>query len=66
MQKCDYYQLSYTAFREPDIGNEITAIAIEPCKLSQKLVSKIPLLFKSKINQNEYAIEDSGNESQGI
>lgn len=53
IQKCDQNQLVYTVFREPDIGNQITAIAIEPSKQTQKLVSKIPLLFKVKIKQNE-------------
>jgi hypothetical protein len=69
MQNCDRLQLAYTAFREPDIGNEITAIAIEPSPLTQKLVSKIPLLFKNKINKNEtdkYIIENSCHESKGI
>ena len=69
MQNCDRLQLAYTAFREPDIGNCITAIAIEPSPLTQKLVSKIPLLFKNKINTNEtdkYSIKDSCHESKSI
>ena len=49
IHKCEYHQLAYTVFREPDIGNQITAIAIEPSKQTQKLVRKIPLLFKNKI-----------------
>lgn len=53
IQKCEQYQLYYTVFREPDIGNQITAVAIEPSKITQKLVSKIPLLFKNKITQYE-------------
>lgn len=48
IQRCEEHQLAYTVFREPDIGNSITAIAIEPSKQTQKLVSKIPLLFKNK------------------
>lgn len=49
IRKCEQLQLLHTVFREPDIGNQITAIAIEPSKQTQKLVSKIPLLFKNKI-----------------
>lgn len=48
IRKCQQLDLAYTVFREPDIGNQITAIAIEPSPITQKLVSKIPLLFKSK------------------
>jgi hypothetical protein len=48
LMNCDRHNLAYTAFREPDLGNEITAVAIEPSEITQKLVSKIPLLFKSK------------------
>lgn len=53
IQKCRKKQLYYTIFREPDIGNEITAIAIEPSPLTQKLVSHLPLLFKSKTNEQD-------------
>jgi hypothetical protein len=45
---CERNQLCYTVFREPDIGNQITAVAIEPSSLTQKLVRKIPLLLKDK------------------
>jgi hypothetical protein len=45
--------LDHTVFREPDIGNEITAVAIEPSPATQKLVRKIPLLLNSKINTHD-------------
>ena len=48
IRKCERLNLYYTVFREPDIGDEITAIAIEPSPLSEKLVKNLPLLFKSK------------------
>ena len=70
IDKCEQYQLAYTVFREPDIGNQITAIAIEPSLITQKLVSKIPLLFKNKIKENEKrttnSFENSCNESQSV
>lgn len=59
IRKCEKKQLFYTIFREPDIGNEITAIAIEPSPLTQKLVAHLPLLFKSKNNEHK----DSGHQS---
>lgn len=67
IRRCQQLNLAYSVFREPDIGNEITALAIEPSKVSRKLVSNLPLLFKSKIKQNETAensLKNTGNESQ--
>lgn len=46
LEKFKYFDLKTTTFREPDIGNEITAIAVEPSEKSQKLVSKLPLALK--------------------
>lgn len=45
--KCDEKKIKYTLFREPDIGNQITAVALEPTINSQKLVSNIPLALKN-------------------
>lgn len=53
IQNCLIRELKHTVFREPDIENQITAVAIEPSELTQKLVSRIPLLFKNKIKQND-------------
>lgn len=47
IEKCEYNKIKYTAFREPDIDNQITAIAIEPSLITQKMVSNLPLLFKN-------------------
>ena len=38
--------IKHTIFREPDINNEITAIAFEPSEASRKLTSNCPLLGK--------------------
>lgn len=53
-RRCEDLNLRHTVFREPDIGDEVTAIAIEPSPVTQKLVSRIPLLFKNKIQENEH------------
>lgn len=53
IENCERQNLCYTAFREPDLENSITAICIEPSPRTQKLVSRIPLLFKSKTKTDE-------------
>lgn len=53
IRKCDELDLRHTVFREPDIGNAITAIAIEPSLETKRMVRKLPLLFKDKINHHE-------------
>lgn len=41
--KCEESFLAHTVFKEPDLDNQITAIAIEPSPLTQKIVKKLPL-----------------------
>lgn len=38
--------IQVSVFREPDINNEITAIALEPCVQSRKLTSGLQLMRK--------------------
>ena len=38
--------IKISIFREPDINNEITAIALEPCEQSRKMTSRLPLMRK--------------------
>lgn len=45
--KCIERGLKHYVFREPDVGNEITAVCIEPSDLTQKLISSYPLTLKS-------------------
>lgn len=66
IQQCEKLQLCYTVFREPDIGNQITAVAIEPSPLTQKLVRKIPLLLKDKIDNNVSSTYFPVDEGKGI
>lgn len=47
IEKCENKNIKYTTFNEPDLNNEITAIALEPSITTQKMVSNIPLLFKN-------------------
>ena len=60
IRKCEYLRLSYTAFREPDIGNQLTAICIEPHPETYKMVQNLPLLIP-KTEQNEQ--DNNGDQS---
>ena len=44
--------IKHTVFREPDIGNEITAVALEPTETSKKITSSCPLLGKESLINN--------------
>jgi peptidyl-tRNA hydrolase len=44
--KLSWRGVLFSEFHEPDLNNELTAIAIEPSSKSCKLVSSMPLLLK--------------------
>lgn len=44
IQKAKILKIKYTKFHEPDINNELTAIAFEPCLETKRLTSNLPLL----------------------
>jgi peptidyl-tRNA hydrolase len=46
IQKANSQNIKISIFREPDINNEITAIALEPCDKSRKMTSGLPLMRK--------------------
>lgn len=46
--------IKFTAFYEPDIDNQLTAICIEPSEQSRKVTSSIPLMLK-ELNQKVLA-----------
>ena len=52
LQKIKYHNLKYSVFIEPDIGNKMTAIAIQPGELTQKLTSHLPLALKEFENNS--------------
>lgn len=44
--KANSIGIRYSVFREPDIGNQITAIALAPGPKTKRLCSKLPLALK--------------------
>ena len=46
LQKIQFRDLKYAVFTEPDIGNQLTAIAIEPNIETYRLTSNLPLALK--------------------
>ena len=49
LEKIQKTSLKYSTFTEPDIDNQLTAIALEQCDLSRKITSSLPLALKEKI-----------------
>jgi hypothetical protein len=46
MEQAQMQDIKFSIFREPDIGDQITAIAIAPGAKSKKLCSKLQLALK--------------------
>lgn len=43
--------ISVSGFLEPDVGNQLTAIALEPSPLTYKLTGNLPLALKDPIKE---------------
>lgn len=60
--------LKHVCFREPDIDNQMTSLAIEPCEASRKLCSNLPLALKKfnnvGVNKNNFKINEQVRETQ--
>jgi hypothetical protein len=48
LEQTTVHDIPLSIFREPDIDNEITAIALAPGAKSKKLCSRLPLALKGK------------------
>lgn len=47
--KANLRDIKISIFREPDIDNEITAVAFEPSEASRKLLSNLPLALRKGV-----------------
>lgn len=45
-EKLDSKEIKFSKFKEPDLDNELTAVAIEPSKSARKACSSIGLALK--------------------
>ena len=50
IEKANSQNIKISIFREPDINNEITAIALEPCDNSRRMTGGLPLIRKEVNN----------------
>ena len=46
LEKIQIQDIKYSMFFEPDIGNQLTAVCLEPGQVCEKLVSNLPLALK--------------------
>lgn len=52
VEKFKQHGLVYSTFHEPDLGNALTAVAVEPSDKARKKVSGLPLMLK-EFNSNK-------------
>ena len=55
ISKLESKEITHVVFREPDIDNQITAVAIAPCDETRRLTSSFPLALKgigNGVNKN--------------
>jgi hypothetical protein len=59
ISKLEAENIKHVAFKEPDIGNQITAVCIEPSDKARAICAGMPLALKefrseNKINKTTY------------
>lgn len=54
--KLQKFNIKYSIFREPDLENQITSIAIEPSDKTRRLISHLPLMLKEYKNFKEMEV----------
>lgn len=64
IEKLHKNNIKFSIFKEPDLDNQITAIAVEPSEKSRRILSCYPLMLKEyksidKIDKNSYKKENS-------
>lgn len=47
VERLDQRDITISKFYEPDLRNELTAIALEPTKRARRVVGDLPLLLKN-------------------
>lgn len=61
ISKLEKSNIKFSIFKEPDIGDEITSICIEPSDASRRITSSLPLMLKEynceKIDKNNYSLK---------
>jgi len=54
VEKLNQMGIVISKFYEPDLRNELTAIALEPSKEARKVVSSLPLMLKDYRKEETY------------
>ena len=53
-EKLSWKGILFSKFHEPDLDNELTAIALEPSSEARRVVSSVPLMLKEYGKEVEY------------
>lgn len=53
IHKAESLNIKHSVFREPDLDNQITAVAFEPSDEAKRITSSCPLLGKELITNNQ-------------
>jgi len=44
LERAQFFRISASAFREPDLDGELTALALQPCGVTKRLTRDLPLI----------------------